>query len=101
MIVTVFRFRLSSVPDAQRAYAEMAPCIYNIAKSTPGFISFKRFDAEDGERVAIVEFDNLESHDRFVSHPEHRKAQMLGKSKAFVEYDIKVCEVFRVMGNKA
>lgn len=78
----------------------MAPRIYTIAKSTPGFVSFKRFDAENGERVAIVEFDNIESHDRFVSHPKHRKAQTLGKSKAFSEYDIKVCEVNRVMGNK-
>ena len=97
MIITVFRLRLSSEPDALQAYQEMAPRIADIARATPGFISMKRFEAEDGERVTIVEFIDRYAHEQFVSHPAHREAQALGKNSAFTEYNIKVAEVFRVM----
>lgn len=97
MIITVFRLRLSEDPTALEAYKRTAPRIAEIARSTPGFISIKRFEAEDGERVTIVEFEDIESHDAFVSHPEHRAAQFFGKASAFTEYNIKVGEVFRTL----
>lgn len=97
MILTVFRLRLSTDPAVLAEYSKTAPRMAEIAKATPGFISIKRFDADDGERVTIVEFADLASHELFVSNPEHRAAQSLGKAKAFTEYDIKVCEVFKTM----
>ncbi len=95
MILTVFRLRLTDDPDALREYHEMAPRMSEIARATPGFISVKRFLADDGERVTIVEFENEASHDAFVNHPEHLEAMKLGRTRAFLEYDIKVCDVRR------
>ena len=49
MIVTIFRSRLNSEHAA--AYYEMAARMRALAEGMPGFISFKTFIAEDGERV--------------------------------------------------
>jgi hypothetical protein len=56
--VTVFRSRLR--PGVEADYGVRGEQIYNLAIQMPGFIAIKDFVAEDGERVAIVEFDTAE-----------------------------------------
>jgi len=55
MILTVFRSRLD--PTHGVAYREMAAHMRALAEAMPGFISYKTFAAEDGERVSIIEFE--------------------------------------------
>jgi heme-degrading monooxygenase HmoA len=46
-----------------------------LAEAMPGFISYKVYTSEDGERCSIIEF---ESHEQLLAWrhlPEHRKAQ--------------------------
>ena len=54
MVVTIFRSRLD--PEQAAPYYEMASRMRTLAESMPGFISFKTFNAEDGQRVSIIEF---------------------------------------------
>jgi heme-degrading monooxygenase HmoA len=75
--------------------------MYALAGAMPGFISHKTFNAEDGERVAIVEFENEEAQVAWRNHPEHREAQGLGREKFYSEYDLKVCELKRTSNHKA
>ncbi len=56
----------------------------------PGYISHKGFWAEDGERVTIVEFEHEEGQRAWRTHPEHIKAQRLGRERYYAAYDIKV-----------
>jgi heme-degrading monooxygenase HmoA len=94
MIVTVFRSRLRA--DAyDNGYAETAEHLESKAQSMPGFVSFKTFVAEDGERVSIVEFEDWASHDAWRDDPEHRHGQKLGRSDFYAEYAISVCERVR------
>jgi len=58
MIVTVFRSRLR--PRVRDEYVALANRMNELAKTMPGYISHKDFYANDGERVAIVEFENEE-----------------------------------------
>lgn len=93
MVVTVFRNRLRS--DVDPGYEKMALETFNAARGMPGFVSFKTFTADDGERVAIVEFESLETQQAWREHALHRRAQQGGREQWYAWYDIKVCEVVR------
>jgi heme-degrading monooxygenase HmoA len=90
-IVTVFRSRLR--PDAaNQGYGELATRMEARAREMPGFIDFKSFTADDGERASIITFDTLEHQAAWRNDPEHRAAQQRGREDFYAEYSIAVCE---------
>jgi len=89
-IVTVFRNRLRDRVDG---YEETAAEMLAAASAMPGFVSFKHFVAEDGERLSVIEFDSLEHHQAWGKHPDHRVAQQQGRAEWYAEYRIQVCRV--------
>ena len=66
-----------------------------LATQMPGFISIKTFNAPDGERVSLVEFESAEAMMAWRNHPEHKQAQELGREKFYSEYRIVVCQPIR------
>jgi heme-degrading monooxygenase HmoA len=90
-IVTVFRSRLR--PEWVTEYHETAQRILELARTMPGFVDFKSFEADDGERVSIVIFASRETHRAWRDHPEHRVAQQMGRDRFYASYDISVSEV--------
>jgi heme-degrading monooxygenase HmoA len=89
--ITVFRSRLrDDVPDR---YFALATELHERAKGFPGFIEFKQFVADDGERVTLVTFDSAEHEAAWCDDPEHRAAQQEGRERFYSEYDVAVCEV--------
>ncbi len=93
MMVTIFRSRLRD--DANPLYSEWADRIDALARSMPGFVAIKRFDAADGERVSLVEFADRASHDAWRDHPEHRAAQRMGRERFYSEFRVQVCTLQR------
>ena len=93
MVVTIFRSRLRL--EHLEEYETWAKKIYDIAVTMPGFVSFKTYAAEDGERVSLVEFDSAENVLAWRNHPEHRQAQELGQKLFYSEYRIQVCQTMR------
>lgn len=93
MVTVIFLSRLRDPGDA--AYARLAPRMLELARGMPGFLSFKAFVAEDGERVSIIEFDSLAAAEAWRDHPEHRDAQRLGRERFYAEYRIQVCQPLR------
>lgn len=89
-LVTVFRSRLRE--EASQDYEVVARRMDALARAMPGFVDFKTFRADDGERVSIVVFDSLETHAAWRDHPEHRRAQARGRADFYAEYHILVCE---------
>ena len=79
----------------------MAPHIGALASKMPGFVSAKRFTADDGERVTIVEFENKERHLASATHPEHITTKQAGRDSLFSEYRIQVSEVKKTMRKDA
>jgi heme-degrading monooxygenase HmoA len=96
MIVTIFRSRLR--PENEAAYHTEAERIDALARTMPGFLGIKTFHADDGERVSIVEFESEETMRAWREHPEHRRAQQLGRELFYSEYQIQVCPVARRYG---
>jgi heme-degrading monooxygenase HmoA len=99
MVVTIFRSRLRD--EHAQPYYEMAARMRTLAQNMPGFISFKTFQAEDGERVSIVEFESEETLRVWREHPEHRQAQELGRTRFYTEFQIQVCSILRRYGSKS
>jgi heme-degrading monooxygenase HmoA len=90
-VVTVFRSRLQ--PESAEEYHLTAQHIEGLARTMPGFVDFKTFEADDGERVSVVTFATMAEHRAWRDHPEHRGAQELGRERFYSSYDISVAEV--------
>jgi heme-degrading monooxygenase HmoA len=87
-MVTVFRSRLR---DEHEDYEATADEMEAAARAMPGFVDFKSFVADDGERVSLVVFDSPESHAAWRDDPRHREAQQRGRADWYSEYLIQVC----------
>jgi heme-degrading monooxygenase HmoA len=93
MIVTVFRSRLK--PESRDEYMALAPRMDELARTMPGYLSHKRFVADDGERVTIVEFESEETQRAWSMNAEHVAAKKKGRESFYSEYSIQVCTVAR------
>ncbi len=81
------------------AHYEMAARMGTLAEQMLGFISFKTFTAEDGERVSVIEFESEDALRAWREHPEHRQAQQLGRRAFYVDFQIQVCSMIRQYGS--
>jgi len=89
----VFRSRLrDGVADVYGPHAER---MYQRAVDMPGFVAAKDFSAEDGERVALIEWDGVEGLAAWRDLPEHRAAQDQGRASYYASYRLDVCEITR------
>jgi heme-degrading monooxygenase HmoA len=93
MVVVVFRSRLSA--EAGDDYSEMAAEMLATAKEMPGFVEFKSFESDDGERVSLVYWQDHETMAAWRNHTRHRIAQNSGRSKWYASYRIEVADVVR------
>jgi heme-degrading monooxygenase HmoA len=93
MIVVLFRSSLTAV--AGDDYSQMAEEMLATAKDMPGFIDFKSFKADDGERISVIWWQDLETLAAWRNHPRHLVAQQAGRSKWYEYYKIEVAEVVR------
>lgn len=95
MYLTVFRNRKRPDMDLAAYQADNAR-MEELARSQPGFISIKGFIAEDGEVVAISEWDSEEAARAWGSHPEHAQVQARGRSDYYEAYKLYSCPEIRV-----
>lgn len=91
--VIVFRSRLR--PGIEAVYARRVEEIYALAQQAPGLIASKDFTADDGERVAIIEFDTEANLLAWRDLAEHRRAQAQGREAYYTAYSIQICKVER------
>jgi heme-degrading monooxygenase HmoA len=90
MIVVVFRSRLRE--NLPVGYDELGTRMMALAESMPGFISYKAFANDDGERVSIQEWESERHLRAWREHPEHVIAQSKGQESYYSEYTLYVLE---------
>ncbi len=90
MVVTVFRSRLLDENTAD--FIELADRMLELAQSMPGFISYKVYKSEDGERCSIIEFESAEHLRAWREQPEHREALQIGRERFYAEFTLQVAE---------
>jgi len=93
-LMTVFRSRRRA--ESESAYQRLFEELQDAARSVPGFVDFKSFVAEDGERVSLVTFANLESHQVWRNDPRHRMAMKAGREEFYCQYSVQVGECTHV-----
>ncbi|HSD89203.1 MAG TPA: nuclear transport factor 2 family protein [Kofleriaceae bacterium] len=87
--VIVFRSRLK--PGVSGEYEPHANEVYSRAEKMRGFVSAKDFSSDDGERLALIEWDTAENLSVWRDDPMHVDAQTRGREKYYSEYRISVC----------
>lgn len=87
-VMTVFRSRKR--PESEAAYVQTAELMEAAARAMPGFVDFKVFVAEDGERVSLITFDSPAAQQAWRDDPRHLRAQQEGRNDFYLEYSIQV-----------
>ena len=80
MFLVVFRNRKRAGMD-QAAYSADAGAMEELAARQPGYRSFKSYTAEDGEVVAVSEWDDEASAKSWGRLAEHRLVQTRGRAE--------------------
>jgi len=93
MVLVVFRSRLRDA-DSQEFHA-LAARMLELAEAMPGFISYRTYLSEDGERCSLIEFESVEHLRAWREHPEHLQAQQAGRERFYEEYTLQVGEPMR------
>ncbi len=89
-MIAIFRSRLRQ--EISEEFNELADKMLGIASSMPGFISYKVYVSDDGERCSVIEFDSADHLLAWRNHPEHLDAQRAGRESYYEEYSLHVCE---------
>jgi len=95
MFLVVFRNRKRAAMDAA-AYSADADAMEEMARAQPGYRSFKSYTADDGEVVAISEWDDEASARAWGRLAEHRAVQHKGRESYYAEYTLFACANPRV-----
>ena len=90
MFLVVFRNRKRADID-QAAYDAEAQTMQALAAAQPGYLSFKSYAAEDGEVIALSEWEDKASARAWGKVAEHRAAQQRGRSAYYAEYTLFAC----------
>ncbi|VWX55000.1 antibiotic biosynthesis monooxygenase [Novosphingobium sp. 9U] len=97
MFLVVFRNRKRAEMDAA-AYAADAAHMAALAAVQPGYSAFKSYTAEDGEVVAISEWEDEASARAWGRHAEHAVVQGRGRADYYESYTVFACPEPRVHG---
>lgn len=95
MFLVVFRNRKRAGIDSGAYQADLSR-MEQLARAQPGFLSFKCYESEDGEIVAISEWASEAAVHAWGSHPEHAAIQRRGRSEYYEEYTLYSCDQPRV-----
>jgi heme-degrading monooxygenase HmoA len=90
MFLVVFRNRKRADIDGE-AYAFDAATMEQLAARQPGFQSFKSYVAEDGEVVALSEWDSEAAARAWAEHVDHREVQRRGRDEYYASYTMFAC----------
>ncbi len=87
MFLVVFRNRKRADLDAA-AYAADADAMWRMAQEQPGYLSFKSYTAEDGEVIALSEWESEEAALGWRRVAEHAEMQRRGREAYYENYTL-------------
>ena len=93
MVIAVFRSRLRD--GVSEEFQVLGDKMTRLAKTMPGFQSYKVYVSPDGERCSIIEFESSATLENWRQHPEHLEAQQIGRERFYEWYTLQVGEASR------
>ena len=95
MFLVVFRNRKRADIDAA-AYGAEGEVMEAMARRQPGFLSFKSYVADDGEVMALSEWDDEDAALAWRRVAEHSAAQSRGRIEFYEDYTLFACKHPRI-----
>lgn len=95
MFLVVFRNRKRADID-YAVYEAEADLMLELAKGQPGYLSFKRYTADDGEVIALSEWADEAAARAWGRVAEHRAVQQRGRSAYYESYTLFACAEPRI-----
>jgi len=95
MYLVVFRNRKRAGID-QAAYDAEAVRMEELAAEQPGYLSFKSYVADDGEVIALSEWQDEASARAWGRNAEHLAAQASGRANYYSGYTLFACDSPRI-----
>ena len=90
MFLVVFRNRKRADID-YAAYEADAERMLALAQAQPGYLSFKSYASDDGEVIALSEWEDEAAARAWGRVAEHRATQQRGRSEFYEEYTLFAC----------
>lgn len=87
MFLVVFRNRKRADID-QAAYDSDAEAMEALARTRPGFRAFKSYTADDGEVIALSEWDDEAAARAWRRHADHAAVQNRGRAEYYESYTL-------------
>ena len=75
-------------------YAAMAQRMNELVQEQPGYIG-KYHRMEGNREITISYWEDLDSVKAWKAHPEHRAAQEFGRSRWYVDYQVRPVQIGR------
>ena len=97
MFLVVFRNRKRADID-YAAYEAEADRMLELAQAQPGYLSFKSYVADDGEVLALSEWEDEAAARAWGKVAEHRATQQRGRAAYYEEYTLFACADPRIHG---
>ena len=97
MFLVVFRNRKRADID-YAAYEAEAHRMLELAQAQPGYLSFKSYVADDGEVIALSEWEDEAAARAWGKVAEHRATQQRGRAAYYEEYTLFACADPRIHG---
>lgn len=91
MFLVVFRNRKRADID-QAAYLADALRMEDLAMKQPGFLSFKSYTSDDGEVIALSEWDSADAALAWRRQDDHAEVQGKGRNAYYEDYTLYTCE---------
>ena len=95
MFLVVFRNRKRADID-HAAYGAEGELMETMAREQPGFISFKSYVSDDGEVIALSEWEDENAALAWRRVAEHSAAQSRGRAEFYEDYTLFACKHPRV-----
>lgn len=95
MFLVVFRNRKRAAIDAA-AYAADAQAMEALARTQPGFLSFRSYASEDGEVIALSEWADEAAALAWRRVAAHAEVQGRGRSEYYESYTLFACDNPRI-----
>ena len=90
-------FEVTPDPAESQRYFDLAATLHEQLEKTDGFISIERFQSltDENKYVSLSFWRDREAVEAWYRLPSHRDAQEEGRKSIFLDYRIRVAEVFR------
>lgn len=90
MFLVVFRNRKRTAMD-QAAYAADSAAMEVLAARQPGYLSFKSYVADDGEVIALSEWEDEAAAIAWRRQAEHAEVRKKGRERYYASYTLFAC----------